>query len=101
MAGALRELFNRITAVQENSRIAINISDFALGAGRGHESRVIREYPQVPGEMRNVEHVGSERAGHDVQISGSAGNGILEFVFRCGAHWKKTSGSRNERMAQG
>ncbi len=86
IAGALRQLLDGIAAVQEQPRIAVDIGDFTFGAGRGHETRVIREYPQISGEMRNIEHVGSESAGHDVQFSRSAGGGILEFVFRGGGH---------------
>ena len=44
MAGVLRQLLNRIAAVQKHSRIAVDIGDFALGTGRGHEPGVIRKY---------------------------------------------------------
>jgi hypothetical protein len=82
VARVLGQLLDRVAAVQEHPLIAVDIGDFAFGAGRGHEARVIGEDAQIPGEMRNIEHVGSERSGHDVQFSGFTGGGILEFEFR-------------------
>src|SRR5260370_342150 len=81
-ARLLRQLLHGITAVQEHARVAVDISDFAFRAGRGHETRVEGEDVLFLGQIRDVEHIGSDRPGHGIEYTRLSGGEILEFVFR-------------------
>ena len=59
----LGELLNRIAAIEQDTLVAIDIGDLGLTAGRGGESRVIGEHPALAVKLRNVDDVGTDRAG--------------------------------------
>ena len=82
IAGFLRQLFHRITAVQEHARIAVDIGDLALGAGRGHESGSNVNTPCSLVRLRYIEHVGSDRPDMAWSSAVFPVREILEFVFR-------------------
>ena len=58
--GFLRELLDRHAAVQENTGIAVDVSDLTLGTGGSHETRIEREDAQILGQIRDVEYIGPD-----------------------------------------
>ena len=58
----LGQLFDRVAAIQQHTGIAVDVSDLALGARRGHEAGVEREYAVLLGQGTDVNDFGTERA---------------------------------------
>ncbi len=81
-AGLFRELFDRITAIQENAGVAVDVGDFALATGGGHEAGVEGEHSLFLGQVRNVQYIGSDRSRDGVKLACLSCGEILEFVFR-------------------
>src|SRR5919107_4057707 len=62
VSALLRQLFNRIAAIAQNTLIAINIGDLAL-AGRGiHKTRIVADQPIIVGNFYLKQIGGLDRA---------------------------------------
>ncbi len=57
-----RELLDRIAAVEQHARVAVDIRDFRAAARRGHEPGVVGEYPRLRVKRPDVDHVGTDCA---------------------------------------
>src|SRR4051812_35595454 len=43
----LGQLFNRVAAVEENTRVPVDIGDARLASGGGREARIVGEHPSL------------------------------------------------------
>src|SRR6056297_2962856 len=58
----LRQLLDRITAVEQYALGAVDEGDPALAAGGGHEARIVGEHTAFPVQARDIDYVGAEAA---------------------------------------
>ena len=84
-ARLLRQLFDRIPSIQQHACVAVDIRDLALGAGGGHEARIVGKDPEILRQIRNIDHVRADGPGPRDQFDALSGGEILEFVFRAHA----------------
>src|SRR2546428_15887 len=57
-----RELLDRIAAVEEHARVAVDIGDFRAAARRGQEPGVVGEYPRLRVKGSDIDDVGTDAA---------------------------------------
>jgi hypothetical protein len=78
------ELLDRVTTVQQDAGVAVDERDLALAGRREHEPGVEREGAVVPGQVRDVQAFGTERAAARLQDRLLAGRRVEQFVLvRC------------------
>ena len=68
VVGFLRQLLDRVAAVQQDALVTIDIGDLGLARGGGHEARVEGEHTSG-GEVANIDHVRAKGAGHNGQVN--------------------------------
>ena len=77
----LGELFDRIAAVKQDTFVAIDIGDLELAARRRREAGIVRKHPALCVQLRNIDNIGSDRAGVDrhvpVVIADRQGAGLI------------------------
>jgi hypothetical protein len=72
----LGKLFDRVAAVHQHARVAIDIGDGAAAARGGNETRVEGEVAGVLVELADVDHLRPERAGQQRQRRGLVRRGV-------------------------
>ncbi len=67
----LGELLDRIAAIEQDALVAVDIGDLGFAACRRGEARVVGEHPGGAIELRDVDHIGADRARHRSESSSS------------------------------
>ena len=57
-----RKLLDRIAAVEQHARVAVDVGDFRAAARGGQEPRVVGEYPRFRVKRADIDHVGADAA---------------------------------------
>src|SRR4030095_6575327 len=72
------ELLDRVAAVFQHARIAVDIGDLRLADAGGGEAGVIGEHPGLGVELGDVDDIGPHRAAEDREIVG-----LVAYRERC------------------
>ena len=77
----LGELLDRITAIEQDTFVAIDIGDLGFAARRRREAGIVGKHPALRVELRNIDDVGTDRAGVDrhvpVVVADRQGAGLI------------------------
>ena len=73
------ELLDRIAAIEQFARRAVNVRNGALAGSRAHESRIVCEFSRLLVERRNVDDFRTDGAGQNRQANFRRTVGKHEF----------------------
>jgi hypothetical protein len=77
----LRELLDRVAAVQQHAGVAVDVGDRRVAARRRQEARVVGEHAGFPVQRADVHHVGPDAPGHHRELEALAvGQGQRRFL---------------------